>query len=488
MNEKTIGDEADFGVSELEEMKTEEQTRTKKSNRSVSGTEIRMLVTARDSTQRLNEVETLRFGRGDESFTGTAVLVDPTKRFQRIEGFGGAFTESASVSLDKMSASLRAEAIRAYFDPETGHGYSLCRTHMNSCDFSVGNYACCDTDGDTALKSFHLGREKESLLPLIQEANRVAGRPVKLFISPWSPPAWMKTTGKMNHGGKLKPDYRQAWAQYYCRFIQELEREGVPVWGLTVQNEPEATQIWDSCIYTPSEECDFVRDYLGPTLEAEGYGNLKLMIWDHNRDRAVHRAKAIYDDPEAAKYVWGLGFHWYSQSCFDNIRLIHDAWPDKGLLFTEGCKEAGPGIGSWETGERYGESIISDLNRWTAGWVDWNLVLDEEGGPNHVGNFCSAPILCDTGNDQLLYQPSYYYIGHFSRAIRPGAERILCASTHNSLEVTAARNPDGSVAVVVMNRSESPLEFSLDYGGKAARVVSQRRSISTLIFQEAKEG
>lgn len=465
-------------------MKTEEKTPARIEVQVSADRAIRTIVTARDGNQRLHQGETLFFAPNENPLASPAVLVDARKRFQRIEGFGGAFTEAAAVSLSKMSANLRLEAITAYFDQENGHGYTLCRTHMNSCDFSLGNYACCDTEGDTNLESFRLDREKEALLPLIQQALRTAGCPIKLFVSPWSPPAWMKTTGKMNLGGKLKPEFRKAWALYYCRFIQELEREGVPVWGLTVQNEPEASQTWDSCIYTPADERDFIRDHLGPTLASEGLGRLKLIIWDHNRDRAVHRAKAIYDDREAAKYVWGLGFHWYSQSCFDNIRLIHDAWPDKELLFTEGCQESGPGIGSWEAGERYGESIISDLNRWTAGWVDWNLVLDEEGGPNHVSNFCSAPILCDTGNDQLLYQPSYYYIGHFSRAIRPGAERILCASTHDTLEVTAARNQDGSVAVVVMNRTESPMDFTLNFEDLAAAVTSPRRSILTLTFQE----
>lgn len=463
-------------------MKTEEKPASSKP--AATPREIRTFVTARDTGQRLREGATLLFSPNENPLASPAILVDPKKRFQRIEGFGGAFTESTAVTLGKMSESVRAEVVGAYFDPGQGHGYSLCRTHMNSCDFSVGNYACCDTDGDTGLESFHLDREKQALLPLIQQAIRAAGRPVKLFVSPWSPPAWMKTTGKMNNGGKLKPEFQQAWAQYYCRFIKELEREGVPVWGLTVQNEPEAVQTWDSCVYTPAEECDFIRDYLGPTLESEGLGRLKLIIWDHNRDRAVHRAKAVYDDPEAARYVWGLGFHWYSQSCFDNIRLIHDAWPDKELLFTEGCQEGGPTTGSWAAGERYGESIISDLNRWTTGWVDWNLVLDEKGGPNHVGNFCSAPILCDTVKDEILYQPSYFYIGHFSRTIRPGAERILCASTHDALEVTAARNQDGSVAVVVMNRTESPMDFTLNFEDLAAAVTSPRRSILTLTFQE----
>jgi len=445
---------------------------------------VQVVRTARDTGQRLAEAEPISFGEAEWPFSAAAVFVDPTKRFQTIEGFGGAFTEASAANWQKMSPEQQAEVLRAYFDPKTGHGYSLCRLHMNSCDFSLSNYACCETPGDTELASFSLDRERQALLPMMKQALAAAGEPFKLFISPWSPPAWMKTTNRMNEGGKLKPEYRRTWARYYCRFVQGLRKEGIDVWGLTVQNEPEATQTWDSCIYTPAEERDFVRDHLGPTLQQEGLENLKLMIWDHNRDRAVHRAKAIYDDPEAARYVWGMGFHWYAQSCFDNIRLVHDTWPDKALLFTEGCQGGAPYVGEWKSGERYGQSIIRDLNRWTVGWVDWNMILDEEGGPRHVGGACSAPIVLDRRNKQVWYQSSYYYLGHFARFIRPGSQRVLCASTHDALEVTAARNRDGTVAVVILNRTEKPLEFALDCGDQRALSVSPQRSISTYTFRE----
>ena len=201
----------------------------------------------------------------------------------------------------------------------------------------------------------------------------------------------MKTNGEMNHGGKLRPECRQAWAEYYVRFIREYEKEGIQIWGLTVQNEPAATQSWDSCIYTGEEERDFVRDHLGPTLEKAGLSKVRLMVWDHNRDIMFDRAKAVYDDPAAARYVWGTAFHWYGPNCFDNVQAVHDAWPDKKLLFSEGCQEQGPHFGEWAVGERYGRSIINDLNRWTVAWTDWNLLLDMEGGPNHVRNLCSPP-------------------------------------------------------------------------------------------------
>ena len=211
-------------------------------------------------------------------------------------------------------------------------------------------------------------------------------------------------------------------------------------------------------------------------------GHLKIIIWDHNRDLIVERVRVAYDDPAAARYIWGAGFHWYMQDKFDNIQLVHDAWPDKHLLFTEGCQEGGPHLGDWAVGERYGRSIINDLNRWAVGWVDWNLVLDETGGPNHVGNLCSAPIIADTRHDKLIFQSSYYYLGHFSRFIRPGAQRILCATNRDDLEATAFANTDRSLAIVVLNRTETERHYVLSFPECRATSTVPPHSISTYVL------
>ncbi|MBC7455183.1 MAG: glycoside hydrolase family 30 protein [Massilia sp.] len=394
-----------------------------------------------------------------------SVWVDPRRPFQHIEGFGGAFTEAAAVTWHTLSAARRAQVLRDYFDAQHGLGYTLCRVHMNSCDFALGNYSHVETPGDSALRSFSIERDRQALLPFIRAAQAMAQRPLKLLVSPWSPPAWMKTNGQMNHGGKLLPECRHAWARCYVRFIEAYESEGVPVWGVSVQNEPGATQRWDSCIYTAEEERDFVRDYLGPALAEAKLERIKIVVWDHNRDLMVERASVVYSDPEAAKYVWGTGFHWYGEHHFDHVQLVHDAWPDKHLLFTEGCQEGGPHRDAWELGERYAHAMINDLNRWTVGWIDWNLVLDDTGGPNHVGNLCSAPILVDCANDLLLHQSSYFYIGHFARFVEPGARRLLCAASRQDLEVSAFVNPDGAIVTVIMNRTEQRIDFALRLNG-----------------------
>ena len=398
--------------------------------------------------------------------TGPTVWVDPARRFQTLLGFGGAFTEAAALTWQQLAPAQADALLRAYFDPAHGHGYTLCRVPMGSSDFGLGNYAHVEQDGDFALTSFSIERDRQHILPFIKAAQGVAGRPLQWLASPWSPPAWMKTTGQMNQGGQLRPECRAAWAQCYVKFIEAYAAEGVAVWGVSVQNEPQAAQRWESCIYSAEEERDFVRDHLGPALHAAGLARIKIVVHDHNRDELVQRAGTVYADPQAAKYVWGTGFHWYVQDQFDQVQQLHDAWPDKHLLFTEGCQEGGPHTGQWALAERYATSIIKDLNRWTVGWIDWNLLLDEHGGPNHVGNFCSAPVLADGGRAALHFQSSFAAIGHFARCMQPGAQRVLCAATREALECTAAVNPDGSVAVVVLNRSDAAQAFSLRVGSR----------------------
>ncbi|MFH1498400.1 MAG: glycoside hydrolase family 30 protein [Verrucomicrobiota bacterium] len=414
-------------------------------------------------------------------FGGDSVFIDDTKVFQLLLGFGGALTEAVAVTLGKLPEAEREMILANYFSPESGHGYALCRVSINSCDFALGNYACADTPGDIGLEGFNIRRDEFAILPLLRRAFALSGGRLKILASPWSPPAWMKTNGAMNGGGRLRPEFRAVWAEHYVKFIQAYEAAGAPIWAITVQNEPDAAQRWDSCLYSAEQERDFVRDHLGPALERAGLGHVKIIIWDHNRDQLVHRASVAYADPEASRFIWGSGFHWYVHDKFDNVRLHHDAWPDKHLLFTEGCQECGTHLGSWAVGERYARSIIADLNNWTEGWIDWNLLLDETGGPNHVSNFCSAPLIVETARGVVHTLNSWHYIGHFSRFLLPGSRRVLCATTRDDLHATAALNPDGSLAVVVMNATETPRSVWLYAGDTAALVELPPRSIASCL-------
>ncbi|MDP4207171.1 MAG: glycoside hydrolase family 30 beta sandwich domain-containing protein, partial [Bacteroidota bacterium] len=347
------------------------------------------------------------------------------------------------------------ELLHAYYDREKGIGYSLIRTNIHSCDFSSESYTYVD-DRDTTLRSVNVAHDLQYRIPLIKKAIMQAGGEITLFASPWSPPAWMKDNNDMLHGGKLMPQYRQLWASYMAQFIKAYEIEGVPVWGLTVQNEPMAIQTWESCNYTAEEERDFVKLFLGPTLHREGLSDKKIIIWDHNRDLLYQRASIVLNDPEASKYVWGTGFHWYVRDVFDNVKRVKEAFPDKNLLFTEGCCERfnANTISEWKWGEIYGKSMINDFNNGTVGWTDWNILLDQQGGPNHVGNYCFAPVHADLKSGALTYMNSYYYIGHFSKFIRPQAKRVLCSSNRDELLSTAFLNKDGRLVVVVQNATD----------------------------------
>ena len=406
-----------------------------------------------DSSKRISPSTTEELSK-DITNIKSKITIEPKNQRQKILGFGGSFTEASSSIYKELDEEKKEEIIESYFG-ENGNKYSMARTHINSCDFSLGNYAHVEDKNDLKLKTFSLERNKISLIPMINDALKKRKNNIRIMASPWSPPAWMKTTGKMNFGGKLKSEYRDTWADYYCKFIENCEKENVPIWGLSIQNEPEAKQTWDSCIYTAEEERDFIKNHLGPALEKHNLLDRKIIIWDHNRDVMVERARTVLSDPGAAKYVWGTGFHWYCGDHFDNVQKVHDEFPDNQLIFTEGCQEGGPHIGSWDLGERYATSIINDLNRWTVAWIDWNLILNEQGGPNHVGNYCSAPIIVDTRSQDLLYQSSYYYIGHFSRFILPGDKIINSKNTNDTIDVLSSINDQNIVSTVIQNKNNS---------------------------------
>ncbi|MGQ1891452.1 glycoside hydrolase family 30 protein [Thermophagus sp. OGC60D27] len=414
------------------------------------------------------------------------VFVDPSHIFQTFIGIGGAFTDASAEVFAKLTEQKQQELLNAYFG-EGGINYTFTRTHIASCDFSSESYDYV-AEYDSALETFSVDHDLKYRIPFIKRAMEKVGEDFKLFVSPWSPPAWMKDNNNRLRGGKLLDKYKQSWANHYVEFIKAYQKQGIPVWGLSVQNEPMAVQRWESCIYTADDERDFVKYYLGPTLEKAGMSDKKLIVWDHNRDLIFHRASVIFNDPEASRYVWGIGFHWYetwtgSEMQFNNLQAVNEAFPEKNLVFTEGCVEAFKydELNDWRLGERYGKSMIHDFNHGTVAWTDWNILLDEKGGPNHVGNYCFAPIHADLSKDQLIYTNSYYYIGHFSRFIRPGARRISCASSRDVLQSTAFINPDGSIVVVVMNNADEEISFKLWMSGKAASVNSLPHSIISIL-------
>jgi glucosylceramidase len=421
--------------------------------------------------------------------TEPCVFIDPSRRFQSFIGIGAALTDASAETFFKLVPAQQQELLTAYFDTKQGIGYTLGRTNIHSCDFSSGSYTYV-RDNDTSLSTFSVSHDEQYRIPFIKQVIAAAGGKLTLYASPWSPPAWMKDNNTMLQGGKLKPAFMQAWANYYVKFIQAYEAKGIPVWGLTVQNEPMAKQKWESCIFTAEEERDFIKKYLGPTLQKKGMSGKKLIAWDHNRDLLYQRSHVILSDPAAAKYVWGIGFHWYETWTggpmqFDNLKLVNELFPGKQLIFTEGCADSFnmDSINSWSLGEKYGYSMINDFNNGTVAWTDWNILLDEKGGPNHVANFCFAPVHADTKSGKLIYTSSYYYIGHFSKFIRPGAKRIAVSSSRAQLQSTGFVNIDGSIVVVVMNATGKKLSYNIWLDGKGAATESLPHSISTFVIK-----
>jgi glucosylceramidase len=455
---------------------------------STTGKHVTVYTTAAKTDYRISRTAPLSFKPvGQPKETQVCVFVDPSRQFQTFLGIGGALTDASAETFALLPKERQREFLSAYFDDQQGIGYKLARTNIHSCDFSSSSYTYV-TEGDKQLKSFNVEHDKRYRIPFIKQVLAATRGKLNIFGSPWSPPAFMKDNNDMLHGGRLKPEFYQSWANYYAKFIRAYQSEGIPIWGLTIQNEPMATQKWESCIYSGEEERDFLKNYLGPTLQREGLGDKKIIAWDHNRDLIYQRASTILSDPQAAKYVWGIGYHWYEpwsggDPMFDNVRLVHETFPEKQLIFTEGCVDAfdRQKIGEWKFGEQYGRSMINDFNNGTVGWTDWNVLLDERGGPNHVGNYCFAPVHANTKTGELTYLSSYYYIGHFSKFIQPGGRRIASSPSRSQLLSTAFLNPDGKVSVVVMNSSEKNVAYLLWVNGAAAEVNSLPHSIQTLV-------
>ncbi len=417
-----------------------------------------------------------------------SIFVDPTRRFQTVMGVGGAITDAAAETYAKLSKAKQAEFMKAYYDPDAGIGYSWARTTIHSSDFSSASYTYIK-EGDKDLKTFSIAHDRKYRIPMIKQAIAAAGGTLPMFASPWSAPAFMKDNKSMLKGGHLLPEYADAWANYYTKFIAAYEKEGVPIWGISIQNEPMAVQIWESMQFSAEQERDFLKDHLGPTMAKAGYGDKKIIVWDHNRDMMVHRANVLFDDPEAAKYAWGMGFHWYEtwagfDPMYDNVAAVSRAYPDKPLLLTEASIEKFDfdRIQDWAHGERYGASMIHDFNGGAVAWTDWNILLDEHGGPNHVGNYCFAPLQADTRTGELIYTPPYWYIGHFSKFIRPQAQRVSAASSRSNLMTTAFLNRDNRLATVVMNGSDQAITYNFYVGEASTQVEIPAHAIQTLVY------
>ena len=437
----------------------------------------------------------------------------PNKKLQTITGFGGAFTESSAYLLNRLSKKNRDTILQAYFSKE-GANYSLTRTHMNSCDFSLSQYSYSPVEDDINLEYFTIEEDKNDLIPMIKDAMAVSQDGFKIFASPWTAAPWMKDN---NHwvGGKLLPKYYDTWALFFSKYLDAYKAEGIDVWGFTVENEPHGNgNNWESMHFTPDEMTNFVQNHLGPKLEKDGYGDKIILGYDQNRAGLKEWVDSMYATEESSKYFDGTAIHWY-ESTFEvfpeALQYAHNKAPNKLLIETEGCvdsqvpewkndiwywsKESTDWGWDWAPEDqkylhpkyapvnRYARDIIGCLNNWVDGWVDWNMVLDRQGGPNWFKNWCVAPVIVDPDADEVYFTPLYYVMAHFSKYMRPGAEVFKVENTNKNLLVAAVKNPDGSIAVVVFNEGQTEQEFNLVLKNKNRNIKVNAQALLTITIQ-----
>lgn len=440
------------------------------------------------------------------------IRILPEEKFQTITGFGGSFTESSAYLLNQLSKENRDKVIQAYFG-EDGAKYSLTRTHINSCDFSLSNYSYAPIADDKELNHFSIDEDKDDIIPFIKDAMAVSKEGFKIVSSPWTSPPWMKDN-KSYVGGKLLPEYYDTWALFFSKYIDAYKAEGIDIWGVTVENEPLGNgNNWESIHFTAEEMNTFVAEHLGPQLESDGKENVKILGYDQNRDHLKHWVDVMYDDDLASKYFDGTAVHWYASTYEvfpDILQYAHNKSPEKYLIQTEACidaevpkwkedkwywsKEATDWGWDWAPEDekylhpkyvpvyRYARDIIGCLNNWVDGWIDWNMVLDKQGGPNWFKNWCLAPVIVDPENDEVYFTPMYYTLSHFSRYIRPEAKRIGFENSDEALLVTAAENLDGTISVIIFNETETAKSIDLVLNEKSVNFSIDAKAIQTVVI------
>lgn len=436
----------------------------------------------------------------------------PDEKFQTITGFGGSFTEASAYLLNELSPENRDKILEAYFG-ENGARYSLTRTHMNSCDFSLSNYSYAPVEGDLELANFSIEEDLDDLIPMIKDAMAISKDGFKILTSPWTAPPWMKDN-KDWLGGKLLPEYYDTWALFFSKYIDAYKTEGIDIWGFTVENEPLGNNNnWESMHYTPQEMTDFVKNHLGPKLEADGH-NVKILGYDQNRGEELKEwVRNMYQDDLSKKYFDGTAVHWYASTVDwfpESLQFAHDMAPDKYLIQSEACVDAE--VPKWQNDawywskeatdwgwdwapeadkhlhpkyapvNRYARDIIGCLNNWVDGWIDWNMVLDTQGGPNWFKNWCVAPVIVDPDKDEVYFTPIYYTLSHFSKYIRPGAKVIGLDNSDAELMVTAATNPDGTITVVIFNETETQKSINLSMHEKNVEFLIDAQAIQTIVI------
>lgn len=441
---------------------------------------LKLISTSYEENERCreeNEIELASDG-GEENYL---LNLYPSVTYQTFEGFGGAITESAGYIYGQMNKEQKKQMLEEYFAPDQ-MGYRMVRIPIDSCDFSLGHYEASGDENDKGFENFQLERVEKNIFPLLDDAQKVYGGNLEIMLTPWSPPAYMKSNGDRNHGGELKQEYKRTWADYICRYVKEFRKRGYLIKRISLQNEPKAVQTWDSCVYTGQQEKEFLRDYMWPALQENGLSDIEVFIWDHNKERAYERACEIIDE-KTDPMVAGIAFHWYSGDHFEALGMIREKYPDKKLILSEACIEYSKFASDdyLKNAQKYAHDMIGNMNHGMNAFYDWNILLDETGGPNHVGNFCDAPFLYDTEKKELIRRNTADYLWHFTHFIKPGAVRIGVSCYSDELEAAAFLNPDRQIAVVLLNRTGHEIRVNVRLENEMAETLVKPNSITTAV-------
>lgn len=401
------------------------------------------------------------------------VIVNEDIKYQKILGFGGAITESSAYIYSLLDESQKELFLKSYYSEE-GLNYNLVRLTIGSCDFSLESYNYINDNGE-----FSLEHEKKYLIPFLNDIKKY--KDLTYMCSSWSPLKEWKDNKDIYHGGHLLKNHYKDYIDYLINYLKEMYNQfNIKFDYMSIQNEPMAVQVWESCIFTPKEEAKLA--YL---LNKELKNNdidTKLFIWDHNKDIIVKRVKKTLGYKSLEKDIYGIAYHWYDNGMHSELSKVHDLYPDKVLLFSEGCVEFNVfGKHSFEDGFRYAKEYINDINNYSNGFIDWNILLDEKGGPNHVGNFCEALIQYDRNSKELIFNKAYYFVKHLSHFIKKDGIRIGFLNKTSTL-MTSILNEDGSIIVIILNNTKDEI-INLKIKDDAISFKSEKDSIITVKYR-----
>jgi len=385
------------------------------------------------------------------------IAIDIDAQKQSFIGFGAALTEASGYSFSQLDENKKQEFIKDCFS-EDGLNYNFMRLTIASSDFSLKSYSYSYKKD---LRDFSCEKDEEYVLPFIREIQNYK-RDLTFLASPWSPPRFMKSNKFLIFGGRLLEKYYPIYAKYLRKYIETYKSKGINIDYITIQNEPEASQVWESCRFTANQEANFAVNYLYPELKGNDL-TTKILTWDHNKDNLFNRANEIMSYPNANAIIAGFGHHWYTGDYFENVSKTREKYSDKLIIHTEGCT----GYSHFnpddeiKNAEMYAHDIIGDLNAGANGYIDWNILLDYKGGPNHKKNYCNSPIMLNENASDYYKNLSYYYIKHFSNIIKQNAKALQISNTNQELEITAFINNDNSVAIIVLNKTNNYLAYNI---------------------------